>query len=130
MSDASDSTLNTIKALVDAFKTGTAGSATPASTAEAAWVPPPFPVPAKDARQDALKDHGRLPSTKTLTEGNYARQRLEDLARGQSQQPDEKPVTDCAGSLHISLFFDGTCCNQEDADEVYGSPKPALTNVN
>ena len=129
MSDASDSTLNTIKALVDAFKTGTAGSATPASTAEAAWVPPPFPVQVKDEK-DKLKERGRLPATKTLTEGNYARQRLEDLARGQSQQPDEKPVTDCAGSLHISLFFDGTCCNEQDADEVYGSPKPALTNVN
>jgi len=129
MSDTSDSTLNTVKALIDAFKTGAKPSATSVSTAEAAWVPPPFPVPAKDAKQDELKEHGRLPSTKTLTEGNYARQRLEDLARGQSQQPDEKPVTDCAGSLHISLFFDGTCCNQEDADEVYGSPKPALTNI-
>ena len=130
MSDASDSTLNTIKALVDAFKKGATPSATSVSTAEAAWVPPPFPVPAKDEKQGGISEYGRLPSSKTQTEGNYARQRLEDLARGQSQQPDEKPVTDCAGSLHISLFFDGTCCNEQDADEVYGSPKPALTNVN
>ena len=130
MSDTSDSTLNTVKALIDAFKTGAKPSATSVSTAEAAWVPPPFPVPAKDEKQGEISEYGRLPATKTQTEGNYARQRLEDLARGQSQQPDEKPVTDCAGSLHISLFFDGTCCNEQDADEVYGSPKAALTNVN
>jgi len=51
MSDASDSTLNTIKALVDAFKTGATPSATTASTAEAAWVPPPFPIPENDKKR-------------------------------------------------------------------------------
>ncbi|MFY9996913.1 MAG: DUF2235 domain-containing protein [Leclercia sp.] len=129
MSGTSDSTLNTIKALIDAFKTGATPSATPASTAEAASVPPPFPVSKNDEKQDELKERGRLPATKTLTEGNYARQRIEDLARGKSKTPGEKPVPDCAGSLHISLFFDGTCCNEKDADEVYGTPKPALTNI-
>ena len=39
MSDASDNTLNTIKAPVDAFKTGSTASAISASTAEAAWLP-------------------------------------------------------------------------------------------
>ncbi|EUM01577.1 hypothetical protein P817_01983, partial [Klebsiella aerogenes UCI 15] len=35
----------------------------------------------------------------------------------------------CPASLHISLFFDGTCCNEEDGDEVYGSRNPPLTNI-
>ncbi|MGL5601302.1 MAG: hypothetical protein ACRDD5_10460 [Silvania sp.] len=60
MSDASDSTLKNIKALIDAFKKGSTPSATSVSTAEAAWVPPPFPVPAKDEKQGEISEYGRL----------------------------------------------------------------------
>ncbi|EPQ5217661.1 phospholipase effector Tle1 domain-containing protein, partial [Klebsiella aerogenes] len=41
----------------------------------------------------------------------------------------KKTEPGCPASLHISLFFDGTCCNEEDGDEVYGSRNPPLTNI-
>ncbi|MDN8559111.1 phospholipase effector Tle1 domain-containing protein [Citrobacter werkmanii] len=129
MSDAADSTLSTVKALVDAFKTGATPTATAAKSAESAYMPPPFPVPAKDKQPDEKTGRGRLPATKTLTEGNYARQCLEALTQTQADKAGGKPAVGCAGSLHISLFFDGTCCNQDGADEEYGSPQPALTNI-
>ena len=43
--------------------------------------------------------------------------------------PRTKTEPGCPASLHISLFFDGTCCNEEDGDEVYGSRNPPLTNI-
>lgn len=126
MSDASDSTLNSVKALIGAFKTGATPAAAPAkSTAESAYIPPPFPVPPEDDKNEL----GRLPTTKKQTEDNYARQLLEEMSLKIPKKAAGQPAPECAGSLHISLFFDGTCNNEQDADEVYGSPKSALTNI-
>lgn len=126
MSDTADSTLSTVKALLDAFKTGaTPAAAAAKSTADPACLPPKFPVPPKEDTSES----GRLPATKMQVENNYARQCLEALAPRASRQTAGQPVLDCTGSLHISLFFDGTCNNQEDADEVYGTTKSALTSI-
>ncbi|CAM6483049.1 type VI secretion system baseplate subunit TssF [Klebsiella aerogenes] len=136
MSDTADSTLNALKALIAAFQTGATPVAVKTSTAEAASLPPKFPGPDdkkpadNSARQKTeYNERGRLPASRTQTEGNYARQYLEGYV-GESEDPsDKKTEPGCPASLHISLFFDGTCCNEEDGDEVYGSRNPPLTNI-
>ncbi|MBL7636557.1 DUF2235 domain-containing protein, partial [Atlantibacter hermannii] len=70
----------------------------------------------------------RLPSTREQTEANYAKQ-LSGTAMLPAKKAGGKPELECSGALHISLFFDGTCCNQQDADDVYGSDRPPLTNI-
>ncbi len=75
------------------------------------------------------KECGRLPTTKAQSEANYAKQLLEEMAQRTPDKAGDPPTLSCCGSLHISLFFDGTCCNQEDTDEQYGSAKAALTNI-
>ncbi|MGR7717213.1 hypothetical protein ACU6YH_09090 [Klebsiella aerogenes] len=87
MSDAADSTLSALKALIAAFQTGATPVAVKTSTAEAASLPPHFPgpddkkgkAPADDSTQQKTEynERGRLPASRTLTEGNYARQYLE-----------------------------------------------------
>ncbi|HEM8737527.1 TPA: DUF2235 domain-containing protein, partial [Klebsiella aerogenes] len=136
MSDTADSTLSALKALIAAFQTGATPTAVKTSTAEAASLPPTFPGPDdkkpadKTTRQKTkYNERGRLPASRTQTEGNYARQYLEGYI-GESDHPsDKKTEPGCPASLHISLFFDGTCCNKEGADEVYGSRNPPLTNI-
>lgn len=125
MSDAADSTLNTVKALLGAFKTGATPAAMAAkSTADPACLPPKFPVPPKED----TSERGRLPATKMQVENNYARQCLEALAP-RAPRASGQPALDCTGSLHISLFFDGTCNNEQDADDEYGTSKSALTSI-
>ncbi|HBQ7915761.1 TPA: DUF2235 domain-containing protein, partial [Klebsiella aerogenes] len=139
MSDTADSTLNALKALIAAFQTGATPVAVKTSTAEAASLPPKFPGP-DDKKGKTLADNstqqkteynerGRLPASRTQTEGNYARQYLEGYVKESHHQSDKKTEPGCPASLHISLFFDGTCCNEEGADEVYGSRNPPLTNI-
>ncbi|WP_213794570.1 hypothetical protein [Klebsiella aerogenes] len=136
MSDTADSTLNALKALIAAFQTGATPVTVKASTAEAASLPPKFPGPddekpaGKSTQQKTeYNERGRLPASRTQTEGNYARQYLEGYVGESEHQSDKKTEPDCPASLHISLFFDGTCCNKEGADEVYGSRNPPLTNI-
>ena len=139
MSDTADSTLNALKALIAAFQTGATPVTVKTSTAEAASLPPKFPgpddkkgkAPADDSTQQKTEynERGRLPANRTQTEGNYARQYLEGYIGESDHQSDKKTEPGCPASLHISLFFDGTCCNEEDGDEVYGSRNPPLTNI-
>ncbi|HCR0926425.1 TPA: DUF2235 domain-containing protein, partial [Klebsiella aerogenes] len=139
MSDTADSTLNALKALIAAFQTGATPVTVKTSTAEAASLPPKFPgpddkkgeKPADNSTQQKAEynERGRLPASRTQTEGNYARQYLEGYIGESDHQSDKKTEPDCPASLHISLFFDGTCCNKEGADEVYGSRNPPLTNI-
>ncbi|HEM8088768.1 TPA: hypothetical protein U2M08_002464 [Klebsiella aerogenes] len=131
--------LNALKALIAAFQTGATPVAVKTSTAEAASLPPHFPgpddkkgkAPADDSTQQKTEynERGRLPASRTLTEGNYARQYLEGYVGESDHQSDKKTEPGCPASLHISLFFDGTCCNEEGADEIYGSRNPPLTNI-
>ncbi|ENZ7585956.1 T6SS phospholipase effector Tle1-like catalytic domain-containing protein [Klebsiella aerogenes] len=139
MSDTAESTLNALKALIAAFQTGATPVAVKTSTAEAASLPPKFPGPDdKNGEKSAdnsvqqkaeYNERGRLPASRTQTEGNYARQYLEGYVGESDHQLDKKTEPGCPASLHISLFFDGTCCNEEDGDEVYGSRNPPLTNI-
>ncbi|KLE93652.1 T6SS phospholipase effector Tle1-like catalytic domain-containing protein, partial [Klebsiella aerogenes] len=136
MSDTADSTLNALKALIAAFQTGATPVTVKTSTAEAASLPPKFPgpddkKPADNSTQQKTEynERGRLPSSRTQTEGNYARQYLEGYVKESDHQSDKKTEPGCPASLHISLFFDGTCCNEEDGNEVYGSRNPPLTNI-
>ncbi|HCT4435719.1 TPA: hypothetical protein OTX98_000615 [Klebsiella aerogenes] len=136
MSDTAESTLNALKALIAAFQTGATPVAVKTSTAEAASLPPKFPgpddkKPADNSTQQKAEynERGRLPASRTQTEGNYARQYLEGYVKDSDHQSDKKTEPGCPASLHISLFFDGTCCNEEGADEVYGSRNPPLTNI-
>ncbi|HBU8352911.1 TPA: DUF2235 domain-containing protein, partial [Klebsiella aerogenes] len=139
MSDTADSTLSALKALIAAFQTGATPVAVKTSTAEAASLPPKFPgpddkkgeKPADNSVQHKAEynERGRLPASRTQTEGNYARQYLEGYIGESDHQSDKKTEPGCPASLHISLFFDGTCCNKEGADEVYGSRNPPLTNI-
>ena len=136
MSDTADSTLNALKALIAAFQTGATPVAVKTSTAEAASLPPKFPgpddkKPADNSMQQKTEynERGRLPASRTQTEGNYARQYLEGYVKESDHPSDKKTEPGCPASLHISLFFDGTCCNEEDGDEVYGSRNPPLTNI-
>ena len=136
MSDTADSTLNALKALIAAFQTGATPVTVKASTAEAASLPPKFPgpddkKPADNSMQQKTEynERGRLPASRTQTEGNYARQYLEGYVKESDHPSDKKTEPGCPASLHISLFFDGTCCNEEDGDEVYGSRNPPLTNI-
>ncbi|VDZ67443.1 Uncharacterised protein [Klebsiella aerogenes] len=89
MSDTAESTLNALKALIAAFQTGATPVAVKTSTAEAASLPPKFPGP-DDKKGKTLADNstqqkteynerGRLPASRTQTEGNYARQYLEGV---------------------------------------------------
>ncbi|MDN8559318.1 DUF2235 domain-containing protein, partial [Citrobacter werkmanii] len=130
MSDAADSTLNTVKTLLTAFKTGATPPAPAAkSPAEPAYLPPPFPVEVVKPGEKA-KELGRLLLlTKIQAEDNYTRQIQEDMALRASRRAAGQPGLDCAGSLHISLFFDGTASNQEDADDQYVSTGSALTGI-
>ncbi|MGR7431683.1 T6SS phospholipase effector Tle1-like catalytic domain-containing protein [Klebsiella aerogenes] len=139
MSDTADSTLSALKALIAAFQTGATPVAVKTSTAEAASLPPKFPGPddkkgktsADNSTQQKTEynERGRLPASRTQTEGNYARQYLEGYVKGSEHPSDKKTQPGCPASLHISLFFDGTGCNEEDGDEVYGSRNPPLTNI-
>ncbi|EKM7810028.1 phospholipase effector Tle1 domain-containing protein [Klebsiella aerogenes] len=139
MSDTAESTLNALKALIAAFQTGATPVAVKTSTAEAASLPPKFPGPddkkgktsADNSTQQKTEynERGRLPASRTQTEGNYARQYLEGYVGESDHKSDKKTEPGCPASLHISLFFDGTCCNEEGADEVYGSRNPPLTNI-
>ncbi len=139
MSDTAESTLNALKALIAAFQTGATPVAVKTSTAEAASLPPKFPgpddekekTPADNSTQQKAEynERGRLPASRTQTEGNYAGQYLEGYVGESDHQSDKKTEPGCPASLHISLFFDGTCCNEEDGDEVYGSRNPPLTNI-
>ncbi|HDN2629497.1 TPA: DUF2235 domain-containing protein, partial [Klebsiella aerogenes] len=139
MSDTAESTLNSLKALIAAFQTGATPVTVKTSTAEAASLPPKFPgpddkkgkAPADDSTQQKTEynERGRLPASRTQTEGNYARQYLEGYVKESEHPSDKKTEPGCPASLHISLFFDGTCCNKEGADEVYGSRNPPLTNI-
>ena len=79
MSDTADSTLNALKALIAAFQTGVTPVTVKASTAEVASLPPKFPGPDdkkpadNSARQKTeYNERGRLPASRTQTEGNYA----------------------------------------------------------
>ncbi|MEB5698545.1 DUF2235 domain-containing protein [Klebsiella aerogenes] len=139
MSDTADSTLNALKALIAAFQTGATPVAVKTSTAEAACLPPKFPgpddkkgkAPADDSTQQKTEynERGRLPASRTQAEGNYARQYLEGYVKESEDPSGKKTEPGCPASLHISLFFDGTCCNEKGADEVYGSRNPPLTNI-
>ena len=136
MSDTADSTLNALKALIAAFQTGATPVAVKTSTAEAASLPPKFPGPDdkkpadNSARQKTeYNERGRLPASRTQAEGNYARQYLEGYVKESEHPSGKKTEPGCPASLHISLFFDGTCCNEKGADEVYGSRNPPLTNI-
>ncbi|HHS8540694.1 TPA: hypothetical protein ACTU98_001604 [Klebsiella aerogenes] len=139
MSDTADSTLSALKALIAAFQTGATPVAVKTSTAEAASLPPNFPGPddkkgEKPADNSVLQkaeynERGRLPASRTQAKGNYARQYLEGYVGESEHQSDKKTEPGCPASLHISLFFDGTCCNEKGADEVYGSRNPPLTNI-
>ncbi|MGG8084461.1 DUF2235 domain-containing protein [Klebsiella aerogenes] len=136
MSDNADSTLNALKALIAAFQTGATPVTVKASTAEAASLPPKFPgpddkKPADNSTQQKTEynERGRLPASRTQTGGNYARQYQEGYVKESEDPSDKKTEPGCPASLHISLFFDGTCCNEKGADEVYGSRNPPLTNI-
>ncbi len=126
MSETVDTALALAKKVVTGFKTGAAAAA-PAGKAgaEAAYVPPKFPVEPEGDQ----KECGRLPATKAQSEANYAKQLLEEMAQRTPDKAGDPPVLSCCGSLHISLFFDGTCCNQDNADDEYGSSNPPLTNI-
>ncbi|HBQ7844751.1 TPA: DUF2235 domain-containing protein [Klebsiella aerogenes] len=139
MSDTAESTLNALKALIAAFQTGATPVAVKTSTAEAASLPPKFPgpddkkgkTPADNSTQQKTEYNKRcrLPASRTQTEGNYARQYLEGYVKESEHPSGKKTEPGCPASLHISLFFDGTCCNEKGADEVYGSRNPPLTNI-
>ncbi|EMV3018786.1 TPA: hypothetical protein RFN10_004393 [Klebsiella aerogenes] len=88
MSDTADSTLNALKALIAAFQTGATPVTVKASAAEAASLPPKFPgpddkKPADNSTQQKTEynERGRLPASRTQTEGNYARQYLEGYVK-------------------------------------------------
>ena len=85
MSDNADSTLNALNALnalIAAFQTGATPVTIKTSTAEAASLPPKFPgpddkkekTPADNSTQQKTEynKRGRLPASRTQTEGNYA----------------------------------------------------------
>ncbi|HBY1513941.1 TPA: DUF2235 domain-containing protein [Klebsiella aerogenes] len=139
MSDTAESTLNALKALIAAFQTGATPVAVKTSTAEAASLPPKFPgpddkkgkTPADNSTQQKTEYNKRcrLPASRTQTEGNYARQYQEGYVKESEHPSGKKTEPGCPASLHISLFFDGTCCNEKGADEVYGSRNPPLTNI-
>ncbi|EKZ6360509.1 DUF2235 domain-containing protein [Klebsiella aerogenes] len=139
MSDTAESTLNALKALIAAFQTGATPVAVKTSTAEAASLPPKFPgpddkkgkTPADNSTQQKTEYNKRcrLPASRTQTEGNYARQYLEGYVKESEHPSGKKTEPGCPASLHISLFFDGTCCNEKGTDEVYGSRNPPLTNI-
>jgi hypothetical protein len=112
MSDTTDSTLSALKALIAAFQTGATPVTVKTSTAEAACLPPKFTGPDdekpadKSAQQkDEYNERGRLPASRTQTEGNYARQCLEVYAKKPDRRSDKKPVPGCSTSLHISLVL-------------------------
>lgn len=130
MSETLESALALARELAEAFKTGAktpVPSVAGKAGAEAVCVPPKFPAEKPDAPA-GTKGRGRLPSTRGQTEANYAKQ-LSGTAMLPAKKAGGKPELECSGALHISLFFDGTCCNQEDADDVYGSDRPPLTNI-
>ncbi|MGR7204640.1 hypothetical protein ACU623_26290, partial [Klebsiella aerogenes] len=99
MSDTAESTLNSLKALIAAFQTGATPVTVKTSTAEAASLPPKFPgpddkkgkAPADDSTQQKTEynERGRLPASRTQTEGNYARQYLEGYVK-ESDHPSDK----------------------------------------
>ncbi|HFT7128838.1 MULTISPECIES: hypothetical protein [Klebsiella] len=103
MSDTADSTLNALKALNAAFQIGATPVAVKTSTAEAASLPPHFPgpddkkgkAPADDSTQQKIEynERGRLPASRTQTEGNYARQYLEGYVEESDHQSDKKNGT-------------------------------------
>ncbi|EPM0857010.1 hypothetical protein RFD09_000579 [Klebsiella aerogenes] len=100
MSDTADSTLNALKALIAAFQTGATPVTVKASTAEVASLPPKFPglddkkgeKPADKSTQQKAEynERGRLPASRTQTEGNYARQYLEGYIGESDHQSDKK----------------------------------------
>ena len=116
MSDAADSTLNALKALIAAFQTGATPAAVKTSTAEAASLPPKFPGPddkngGKSAdnsvqQKAEYNERGRLPASRTQTEGNYARQYLEGYVGESDHQSDKKTEPGCPASLHTQFAAD------------------------
>ncbi len=113
MSDASDSPLNALKALIAAFQTGATPVAVKTSTAEAASLPPKFPGPddkksADNSTQQKAEynERGRLPASRTQTEGNYARQYLEGYVGESDHQSDKKTEPGCPASLHTQFAAD------------------------
>ncbi|MFV5930567.1 hypothetical protein ACLIKC_26320 [Klebsiella aerogenes] len=108
MSDNADSTLNALKALIAAFQTGATPVTVKASTAEAASLPPKFPgpddkKPADNSTQQKTEynERGRLPASRTQTEGNYARQYLEGYVK-ESEDPSDKKRNRAARPACIS----------------------------
>ena len=116
MSDAADSTLSALKALIAAFQTGATPVAVKTSTAEAASLPPHFPGPDdkkgktpadKSTQQKAeYNERGRLPASRTQTEGNYARQYLEGYVKESEHPSDKKTEPGCPASLHTQFAAD------------------------
>ena len=112
MSDAADSTLSALKALIAAFQTGATPVAVKTATAEAASLPPKFPGPddekpaGKSTQQKTqYNERGRLPASRTLTEGNYARQYLEGYVGEADHQSDKKTEPGCPPAcIHNSLL--------------------------
>ena len=113
MSDNADSTLNALKALIAAFQTGATPVTVKASTAEAASLPPKFPGPDDKKPTDKTtqqkteyNERGRLPASRTQTEGNYARQYLEGYVGESEHQSDKKTEPGCPASLHTQFAAD------------------------
>ncbi|WP_260461619.1 hypothetical protein [Klebsiella aerogenes] len=116
MSDTADSTLNALKSLIAAFQTGATPVTVKTSTAEAASLPPKFPgpddekekTPADNSTQQKTEynKRGRLPASRTQTEGNYARQYLEGYVKESEHPSDKKTEPGCPASLHTQFAAD------------------------
>ncbi len=124
MSDTAESTLNALKALIAAFQTGATPVTVKTSTAEAASLPPKFPGPDDKKTEKSLPITlcSRKPNTTSAAACRRAERRpkatspssiWKDMSGSLNINRTKKTEPGCPASLHISLFFDGTCCNEK-----------------